>query len=57
MHKISVLWNDDFDEYTGFCIAYYKAKNIKSYDLKLALAKCCENASKKGYKQAILKNY
>ena len=45
---------DEFDPYVGFCIAYYKAKNKKNYELKKALKGCIENAMKKGYKQAIL---
>jgi hypothetical protein len=45
---------DEFDPYVGFCIAYYKAKNKKNYELKKALNGCVDNAKKKGYKQAIL---
>jgi hypothetical protein len=48
---------DHFDPFVGFCIAYYKAKNIKVFRLKEALDGCDSAARKKGYKQAILKNY
>jgi hypothetical protein len=48
---------DVYDPYLGFVIAYYKGQHNKSFDLKLALEGCLENAKKKGYKQAILKNY
>lgn len=49
--------SDEFDEFTGFVIAYYKAKNKKVFALKEVLRNCVESAKKKGYKQAILKNY
>lgn len=47
-------YNDEYDPYVGFCIAYYKAKNNKNFELKKTLKGCVENAKKKGYKQAIL---
>lgn len=47
----------EFDAYTGFTIAYYKARNSKSFKLKQALDNCLQNANKKGYDKAILKNY
>ena len=46
---------DDYDEFVGFSIAYYKAKNDKVFKLKQVLHNCRLNAEKKGYKQAILK--
>jgi hypothetical protein len=48
---------DLFDPYVGFCIAYYKAKNGKNFELKTRLESCIESANKKGYKTAILKNH
>jgi len=48
---------DILDPYVGFCIAYYKAHNTKSFRLKEALTGCVNAALRKGYKQAILKNY
>ena len=48
--------DDTFDPYVGFTIAYYRAKQSKSFRLKQALKGCVENAKKKGYKQAILNN-
>lgn len=50
------LDTDTFDEFTGFAIAYYKAKNQRVFELKKILHNCVESAKKKGYKQAILKN-
>ncbi|CAB1251563.1 protein of unknown function [Ruminococcaceae bacterium BL-6] len=47
---------DTFDEFTGFVIAYYKAKHTKTFELKKVLKGCVKSANKKGYKQAILKN-
>ncbi len=49
--------NDEFDNFTGFTIAYYKAKNSKSFKLKQILDSCVQNANEKGYGKAILKNY
>lgn len=49
--------NDEFDTYTGFTIAYYKAKNSKSFKLKEVLDNCLTSANEKGYDKAILKNY
>jgi len=48
---------DLFDPYVGFCIAYYKAKYGKNFELKMRLESCIESANKKGYKTAILKNH
>lgn len=48
---------DEMDTYTGFAIAYYKAKNSKSFELKQILDGCVKSAKKKGYEQAILRNY
>lgn len=48
---------DEFDCFTGLCIAYYKAKNSKSFKLKEVLDSCVKSANKKGYDKAILKNY
>lgn len=48
---------DEFDVYMGFTIAYYKAKNSKSFKLKQVLDDCLQSAIKKGYDKAILKNY
>lgn len=48
---------DVFDEFTGFVVAYYKAKNSKSHQLKRVLTNCVESAFNKGYENAILKNY
>lgn len=48
---------DTFDPYVGFCIAYYKTKNNKNFELKTKLQSCIENANKRGYKVAILKNH
>ena len=48
---------DTFDTYCGFVNAYYRAKNDYVYDLKKVLNNCVKSANKKGYKQAILKNY
>ncbi len=49
--------NDEFDNFTGFTIAYYKAKNSKSFKLKQVLDSCVQSANEKGYDKAILKNY
>ena len=48
---------DLFDPYVGFCIAYYKAKYGKNFELKERLQSCIDSANKKGYKTAILKNH
>jgi hypothetical protein len=48
---------DVFDPYVGFVLAYYKAKNNKNFALKKVLKSCVDSAQRKGYKQAILKNY
>ena len=48
--------NDEFDNFTGFCIAYYKAKNVQSFKLKEVLDSCVQSANEKGYRNAILKN-
>jgi len=48
--------NDEFDTYTGFVVAYYKAKNSKSFKLKEVLDSCVRSANEKGYHNAILKN-
>ena len=48
---------DTFDTYSGFVNAYYRAKNDHIFDLKKVLNNCVKSANKKGYKQAILKNY
>lgn len=48
---------DEFSTFTGFTLAYYKAKNKKCFDLKSALDNCVKSAARKGYKQAILRNY
>lgn len=48
--------NDEFDNFTGFTIAYYKAKNSKSFKLKEVLNSCVQSANEKGYRNAILKN-
>lgn len=48
---------DIFDTYSGFVNAYYRAKNDHIFDLKNVLNNCVKSANKKGYKQAILKNY
>ena len=48
---------DNFDPFVGFCIAYYKAKNTRVFNLKKSLGNCINSAKKKGYKQSILKNY
>ena len=50
-------YQDEFDTYTGFTIAYYKAKNSKSFKLKEVLNNCLQSANEKGYDKAILKNY
>lgn len=46
-----------FDAYIGFCIAYYKSMNPKSFDLKQVLENCMLYAIDKGYNKAVLKNY
>jgi len=48
--------NDEFDNFIGFTIAYYKAKNSKSFKLKEVLDSCVQSANEKGYRNAILKN-
>ena len=48
---------DEFDPFVGFCIALHKARSKKCYGLKQTLDSCVENAKKKGYSHAILKNY
>lgn len=48
---------DEFDNFCGFTIAYYKAKNSKSFKLKQVLDSCVQSANEKGYDKAILKNY
>ena len=48
---------DIFDTYSGFVNAYYRAKHDHIFDLKKVLDNCVKSANKKGYKQAILKNY
>ncbi len=53
----SLSGEDEMDAYTGFTIAYYKAKNAKSFELKQILDGCVKSAKKKGYEQAILRNY
>lgn len=53
----SLSGEDEMDTYTGFTIAYYKAKNAKSFELKQILDGCVKSAKKKGYEQAILRNY
>lgn len=48
---------DTFDPYVGFVLAYHKCKNGKNGSLKNVLDSCIKSAKRKGYKQAILKNY
>jgi hypothetical protein len=48
---------DTYDPYVGFCIAYYRAKYGKNYELKNTLKSCIESAKRKGYKIAVLKNH
>jgi hypothetical protein len=48
---------DEFDPYVGFVLAYYKAKNKKNHKLHEIFDSCITTANKKGYAQAILKNY
>ena len=55
--KSSCDYMDVFDPYVGFVLAYYKAKNAKNFELKRVLKSCIDSARRKGYKQAILKNY
>lgn len=47
---------DEFDSYTGFTIAYFKAKFSKNFELKRMLNKSIDSAKKRGYKTAIIKN-
>lgn len=49
--------NDEFDVMTGFKNAYYNAHNDGVGKLKKVLEGCVESAKRKGYGQAILKNY
>jgi hypothetical protein len=49
--------HDVYDPYIGFIIAYYKSKNGRNFELKKTLESCVMSATRKGYKQAILKNY
>lgn len=49
--------NDEFDNFIGFIIAYYKAKNSKSFKLKQVLDLCVQSVNERGYDKAILKNY
>ncbi len=49
--------NDEFDVMIGFKNAYYNAHNDGVGKLKKVLEGCIESAKRKGYKQAILKNY
>lgn len=55
--KANCDYMDTFDPYVGFVMAYYKAKNGKNFELKNVLKSCIENAKRKDYKQAVLKNY
>jgi hypothetical protein len=55
--KANCDYMDAFDPYVGFVLAYYKAKNGKNFALKGVLKSCIDSAQRKGYKQAILKNY
>lgn len=50
-------FGDTFDPYVGFVLAYYKAKKDRNGSLKKVLDSCISSAKRKGYKQAILKNY
>ena len=47
---------DEFDPYTGYSLAYYKAKHDKNFGLKRMFNGCIEYSKKKGYKQTIIKN-
>jgi hypothetical protein len=47
---------DEFDPYTGYTIAYYKAKHDKNFELKRMFNGCIEYSKKKGYKQTIIKS-
>jgi hypothetical protein len=55
--KANCDYMDTFDPYVGFVLAYYKSKNGKNFELKNVFKSCVESAQKKGYRQAILKNY
>jgi hypothetical protein len=55
--KANCDYMDAFDPYVGFVLAYYKAKNNKNFALKSVFKSCIDAAQRKGYKQAILKNY
>lgn len=48
---------DEFDPYIGYCIALNKARNKKTHNLHEIFNSCIASAQKKGYAQAILKNY
>lgn len=51
------MGGDYFDVMNGFKNAYYNAHNDGVGKLKKVLEGCVESAKRKGYKQAILKNY
>ena len=48
--------HDEFDPYTGFTTAYYKAHYDKNFELKKMFGNYMEFAKKKGYKQTIIRN-
>ena len=48
--------HDEFDPYTGFTTAYYKAHYDKNFELKKMFNNYMEFAKKKGYKQTIIRN-
>lgn len=55
--KANCGYMDTFDPYVGFVLAYHRCKHNKNFELKNVLKSCIDSAQRKGYKQAILKNY